>query len=168
MKYWVRHNAYTSKYDIGVSNTVLFSTLNNSSFDLSIARLAAAALNDIDADGNIISNDIDALISKLEPKLPISFDNFLPFAKSKNPNDTYIYISTGNCPIAQYLKDNGITTPNIDGQGNWEELYNPKIKGTTPIEINKAVMQEPHTWGELVNRLENIIVNIAIKNIEIS
>lgn len=78
-------------------------------------------------------------------------EQFEDFARSKNPNEEYDYHKPRECACAQFAKTIGMEERyilGIAGRDNYARAI------FVPMEI--IAMHTPHTWGGIVDRIEEI------------
>lgn len=92
----------------------------------------------------------------------LEFEDFLDFARSKRPSETYDYVSNGHCAFAQYLRSIGVQDPRVV-PGGWSEgpytrdsarRYDQRIDVVACNSQPKTGKGEDWNWGALVKRLE--------------
>ena len=89
----------------------------------------------------------------LQPLPTPDFYDFLCFAKSKPADEEYKYLSTINCPFAQYLDDREIPFASVAGT-YWRSAAAPDTEIPFPTDhMANALAFGENTWGALVRRL---------------
>lgn len=94
-----------------------------------------------------------------EANNPLTLAAFRAFALAKPKDERYDFFDHLNCPIAQFLKEEGIATPYIAGY-TWNENGVPggENRKEIPKEIRAAFerfsQSKTTTWGDLAEALE--------------
>lgn len=82
-------------------------------------------------------------------------DQFLAFAKSKDPHEKYNYGDGEKCANAQFARHIGLTYRRYDREDH-SYVIHPLLIETERVasEAASGIFDHPHTWGGIVSRLE--------------
>lgn len=81
----------------------------------------------------------------------------LNWARTIDPNEEYVFISSRNCLLAQYLKHKGFIQPSIGGWGGADaviEGHRITIGNFEFENVDSLICEYPRTFGAFVKRAE--------------
>lgn len=90
-------------------------------------------------------------------------EQFLAFARSKPPEETYVYSNREVCACAQFAATLGLADQYAEftvtslPQPEDEEAPSEMMNLFMPLEV--FAMSSPNTWGALVKRMEEALVS---------
>lgn len=75
----------------------------------------------------------------------------LAWARTKPADEAYPYNDIHGCAFFQFLKERGISVSSAGGGGYWMDENYDEQQADIPFE---ALADEPHTFGDLADRLD--------------
>lgn len=85
-----------------------------------------------------------------------TIEHLIKFLETKDPNEQYCYVSTGNCLNAQYIRW-AYKIPMLLCVGVDDYFAFPFWYGRIPEEFNTVAIQSPRTFGAALERARSYL-----------